>query len=335
MKNQLLFLFALLVSIIGHTQSVGDTFVDNFITYEITSLSPDEVEINSYDANGGTVVSIPQVVTNSSTSYNVTSIGTSAFNGRGLTSVTIPDTVTIINIGAFLQNSLTSITIPDSVTFIGNFSFKSNQITSVVIPSGAVAGFESFKDNVLTNVSFEDGVTSINPNAFENNQITSIIIPSSVTFIGSLAFAGNPLTNVTSLATIPPTITTTPGNGGADTFAADRSNIALHIPAGTIGAYVTDPGALWTGFNPVTEDALSIDEFELANSVKVITYADAINIVTENNLQFQDYTMYSISGMEIATGKESHIPTGTFASGIYILKLNFDRGTAVKKVIIN
>ena len=98
---------------------------------------------------------------------------------------------------------------------------------------------------------------------------------------------------------------------------------------------MTDPGALWTGFNPVTEDALSIDEFELANSVKVITYADAINIVSDNSLQFQDYTMYSISGMEMVRGKESTISTSTFASGIYILKLNFDRGAVVRKVIIN
>lgn len=102
-----------------------------------------------------------------------------------------------------------------------------------------------------------------------------------------------------------------------------------------MGAYVTDPGALWIGFNPVTEDALSIDEFDLASTVKVVTATDALKIISNQSLQLQDYTMYSISGIEIMRGKESTISTSSFASGIYILRINFDRGTVVRKIIIN
>jgi hypothetical protein len=314
-------------------EGLSNTFVIDHITYQILASANSEVRVTGYNTAGGTVVNIPASVTSSCTTFSVTDIGSVAFNGKGLTSVTIPNSVTIINIGAFLQNSLTSIVIPDSVTFIGNLSFKSNQITSVVIPSGTLAGHESFKDNALVNVTFEDGVTSIGPNAFENNQISNITIPSSVTFIGQLTFAGNPLTDVTSLGTTPPSITT----GTNDTFGsiANRGTINLHIPANTTGAYVTDPGALWTDFMSVTEDALSVSEFELANDIKVITTQDKIEVVSANGTILDNYTLYNISGAKIISGHQSDISTTALASGIYILKLDFNKGKVTKKVIVN
>lgn len=52
-------------------------------------------------------------------------------------------------------------------------------------------------------------------------------------------------------------------------------------------------------------------------------------------MQFKDYTIYSITGAKVATGNENEIKTSTFSNGIYILKLDFDKGTLVEKVIIN
>ena len=56
----------------------------------------------------------------------LTRIGASAFHGcRGLTSVTIPDSVTSIGEDAFRYcGGLTSVTIPDSVTSIGDAAFS-------------------------------------------------------------------------------------------------------------------------------------------------------------------------------------------------------------------
>jgi hypothetical protein len=54
----------------------------------------------------------------------VVAIGNTAFVGKNLTSVTIPDSVTSIGGGAFSGNPLTDITIPDSVARIHRRAFE-------------------------------------------------------------------------------------------------------------------------------------------------------------------------------------------------------------------
>jgi hypothetical protein len=65
----------------------------------------------------------------------VISIGSRAFLYKGLTSMTIPNSVTSIGEWAFFSNKLTSVTIPNSVTSIGNNAFALNELTSVTIPA--------------------------------------------------------------------------------------------------------------------------------------------------------------------------------------------------------
>ncbi|TBV26641.1 hypothetical protein DMZ43_06140 [Meridianimaribacter sp. CL38] len=290
---------------------VGDTFVYDFITYEITSLTPNEVKAIDYDMTGGTVVDIPSTVPHNSESYNVISIGNQAFQGNGLTSVTISDSVTSIGVYAFFQNAILEVELPAALTNIELGVFENNALNSVVIP---------------------DGVTSIGVGAFKNNSLTSVIIPGSVTTISIQAFRDNPLSDVFSESLSPPSIST---GGSNDSFNSNRSNIHLHIPAGTMGAYVTDPGALWTGFNPVTEDALSVDEFQLQHVVKIITNPESLTITSTNNLQLNSYTLYTITGAKIHTGASTEISTSTMSKGIYILALDFDQGMLIKKVMIN
>jgi hypothetical protein len=72
----------------------------------------------------------------------VTAIGEDAFKSADLTSVTIPDSVKIIEKSAFEDNKLVKVTIGKGVTTIKGGAFANNKLTSVIIPDGVyVSGF--------------------------------------------------------------------------------------------------------------------------------------------------------------------------------------------------
>jgi len=93
-------------------------------------------QIDRYSSNGPKDVRIPKRLGG----YPVTSIfiyhdatgrnPIGSFQGRGLTSVEIPDTVTWIQDNAFSWNKLKEVTIPASVTYVGRAAFWGNQGTS-------------------------------------------------------------------------------------------------------------------------------------------------------------------------------------------------------------
>ena len=172
------------------------------LSYTITSGTNVEVTGRA-SGNSDTDINIPDTVSDGSTTYSVTTIGSSAFclgvsfSCQGnLTSVIIPDSVTTIGEYAFRDNNLTSVIIPDSVTTIGNGAFQDNALTSVTIGNSVTTiGEFAFYYNALTSVIIPDSVTTIGNYAFENNALTSVIIPDSVTTIGNGAFEYNALTS--------------------------------------------------------------------------------------------------------------------------------------------
>ncbi len=241
--------------------NAGDTYIYDFITYEVISVASSTVKAIDYDTTGGAIVTIPATAPNGLITYSVTEI--------------------------------------DELCFI---------------------------NNQLTNITITDGISIIRDGAFENNLLTDVVIPSSVILIEGNAFNGNPLTSVTSESTTPPGVVT----GNDDSFADDRSSIDLIIPAGTTNDYLANS---WTGFNSV--NTLSTSSFELKHDIKITSHNDGLEVISSGNVTLKDYAIYNISGARVVKGTETYISTETLSKGIYILKLDFDKGSVAKKVIIN
>lgn len=123
----------------------------------------------------------------------VTTIGTDAFLGLNITSVTIPDSVTVIRSRAFSDcRNLTNINIPSSITFIGNYAFSNcESLTSITIPSSVTSIEESAfsRCSKLSSISIPDSISSIPAMAFNScTDLATVSIPNSVTSIGYRAF---------------------------------------------------------------------------------------------------------------------------------------------------
>ena len=133
----------------------------------------------------------------------VVTIAKKGFVGcENVVSISIPDTVTVIEDGAF-QNcyKLETIVIPSNVTTIGQQAFKGcKSLKSIELPSGVVSvGDFAFSNcKALSSITISDTVTSLGANAFEGcTSLVSVSIPKNVTDIGEGIFQ-----KCTSLTTI-------------------------------------------------------------------------------------------------------------------------------------
>lgn len=109
----------------------------------------------------------------------VTTIASLAFNAKIFHSVTIPDTVKVIEPRAFEACTITSVSLPDSLESIGAYAFSRSWLESVTVPAGVKTIEESTFAGCdrMTSVTLE-GAELIKVNAFLNcNNITSLTIP--------------------------------------------------------------------------------------------------------------------------------------------------------------
>ena len=151
----------------------------------VTSIGDDAF----YDCKGLTSVTIPN---------SVTSINKDVFyNCTNLTSVTIPDSVSSIGESAFGNcSALTSVTIPDSVASIGQYAFSGcSALTSVMLGGGLTSiGYYAFhycngiKDVTVPQYVCDSALYRMFPEAYQS--ITNVVILNSVTNIGNYAFYG-------------------------------------------------------------------------------------------------------------------------------------------------
>ena len=165
-------------------------------------LSNNQVEITYKENYGGSysgTLIIPSKVTCNGVTYNVTSIGNSAFyKCTGLTgSLSIPNSITSIGKDAFRECSgfNGSLTIGSSVTSIGEYAFyECTKITgSLSIPSSVTSiGKSAFEycSGFTGPLTIPNSVITIGDGAFSDCSgfTGSLTIPNSVTTIGGRAF---------------------------------------------------------------------------------------------------------------------------------------------------
>lgn len=185
-----------------------------------------------------TVVVIPSKING----VTVTTIGTDAFLGLNITSVTIPDSVTEIGANAFADcTNLTSVhyegdwsnltiqsgnpAVEDAANAqLFDFAFTPDNTAVIVIrykgtaadvtipshykgkPVTVIDHVAFYNNSAVTSVTIPDSVTAIPDDAFAFcSQLTNISIPNSVTFIGLSAF--NSCTSLKSI-TLPSSLST-------------------------------------------------------------------------------------------------------------------------------
>ena len=172
----------------------------------------------------------------------VTQIGAGAFQDcKALTSVTIPDSVQIIEEYAFFGcTGLTSITIPNAVTTVGDSAFEGctglTAVHTTYLAGWCGISFGNrtanplfyaqklyLNDQLITQLTLPDGVTKVGAHTFQDYKIlTGVTIPGSVTSIGEYAFSG--CTGLTSIA-VPSSVS----GMGEGAFASCTNLTAVHI----------------------------------------------------------------------------------------------------------
>ena len=316
-RKHILSMLLLVATWLFSTNAFAEAVEIDGIYYNLVTKAK-QAEVTS-NPNGYTgEINIPETVSYSGVTYNVTSIGENAFkNCKGLTSVTIPNSVTSIGEYAFYKCSgLTSVTIGNSVTSIGGSAFDGcSSLTSVTIPNSVTSiGSHAFNGcSGLTSVAIPNSVTSIESSAFHGcSGLTSVTIPNSVTSIGSSAFNG--CSGLTSVA-IPNSVTSIAWFAFQDcsgltsvNISNSLTNIGYSVFSGCSGlTSVSIPNSVISISQEAFRDCSSLTSVIIGNGVKNIyqkafancdeltdVYCYAEKVPSTNSDAFADsYTEYA------------------------------------------
>lgn len=249
--------------------------------------------------SGSGTITIPETITISNKTYNVTEIDNDAFvntpNKEDITSLTIGKNVKTIGNNAFKGfKGLTSITLPAGIIVIGKSAFEDNtSLQSVVFPENPVIttiGASAFKGCTSLKISLPTSLKSIGDNAFENNTSLALLnIPNGVEIIGIGAFKG--CKDITSISL--PTSLKSIGDNAFENITALTS---IDIPEGTetIGeASFKKCSNLESVTLPSTLTKIDVEAFYDCSNLKTI-----ISKIEKDNIFEIDESVFRITGSD-------------------------------------
>ena len=162
-----------------------------------------------FDPETGTITDCDSEVTEAAIpeeigGVTVTTIGSQAFYGNhSLKTLTIPDTVTIIEDLAFIQCGITSLEIPESVVSIGDMAFfQCFFLEEISFPDSLSSiGYRTFFncENLwkADRLDLGDGISRIGKEAFaECGPLPVLVLPASLSDVGPNAFYGCTINNI-------------------------------------------------------------------------------------------------------------------------------------------
>ena len=192
--------------------------------------------------------------TNLTSVRTASSIGDYAFRGKSYSTQLTPNIETLelldgvesIGSYAFDGTKIASLTFPSSLTEIKGYAFQDTKITSLTVPSTLtqIMDFAFYNCTLLQNVEFSEGYKRFNIyNGFSQcTALEEVIFPSSLNFVYGFAFSGcNALTRIIIKATTPPS-----SRGSTLQFLEGADNAIIYVPSGAVDAYKTN--SLWSTY---------------------------------------------------------------------------------------
>lgn len=237
-----------------------------------------------------------------------------------LETITLPDSLTQIGYKSLAECAgLKSITIPETVELIDARAFENcyNMTTinwgkSSVLKSIGARAF--FNCHSLQSLTVPEGVTEIGLAAFQGcGYLEAITLPSTLSLLNDRSFAGNSrLKQLVVKAKVPPTIS-------SYTFEEVDHSIPVYIPAEAIDAYQAD--ALWSRFNLVPTGLEHMKNADVQLTVEGRT-------LTIHGIDQPSISVFDVSGRLIVKGRANQVEMPT--SGMYMVRVN---GTTHKVVV--
>ena len=174
-------LTGVLASVMDATSEMTNKKLDNngLIPTDDSYLTiTNEGKITNYDSSGGKIVIIPSEING----IVVKSIGVNAFYKKGITELTLPESLEKIDDGKYTPK--------DAQTHHGAFAY--NPIKKVILRNKLkYLGVYSFVGFTLEEVRFNEGLTMINSGAFDSNRLTNVNLPNSLESLNGWSFANN------------------------------------------------------------------------------------------------------------------------------------------------